>query len=348
MDHTVAHYDPALLGPGYVLPHDNRYLSLLDLTVPGPVHVNPFCDDSMAATAAICSDYGVALTAMHRYTSMSSYLFPSASRERLIAIDVLNAVLFYIDDVYDRNVTLPLAGHDPLTADVYRNCVEIFAHGRMPEQQHQLYPIWQELHRRFHGLAHPACVQRLTRSLGEHFQAIGIPNDAFTMPAHERLQAYIEARTHDSGMYLTVLLIEFAAGIELAAAVRAHPAIEQATYLTVVVAALLNDLFSYEKEVIQLGSRFNLVEMFIDTYKLSFEAAVHRSVVFINSLIAHFQAIESDPPAWPDPELNQQARFYIAGLRDQMIAAWHWQLSTNRYRSPSSPFEALRTLLAEG
>ena len=324
---------------------DDHYLSLLDITVLGPVQVNPYCGQSMAATHDICLRYGVGLADMHRYTSMSSYLFPTASPERLVSIDLLNAVLFYIDDVYDRNAAGPLDGHDPLTADVYRNCIAMFVHGRMPADKHRLYPIWQELHRRFGALSSATYLQRLTQSLSKHFQATGISNAAFTTPGYECVRAYIEARMHDSGMYPTVLLIEFAAAMELDSAVQAHPAIAHATYLTVVVAALLNDLFSYEKEVIQLGSRFNLVDILMNTQHISFEAAVHRSVRFINRLIANFQAIESDLPVWANPELNQQARVYVNGLRDQIIAAWHWQLSTNRYRSSASPFAALRTLL---
>jgi hypothetical protein len=325
----------------------DQHLSLLDITVLGPVQINPHRDQSMATTYDLCSQYGVGLADMHRYTSMSSYLFPSASQERLISIDLLNAVLFYIDDVYDRNADGLSAGHDPLTADVYHNCIDIFVHGRMPAQKHRLYPIWQELHRRFHASSSTAYLQRLTQSLVEHFQATGISNDAFTMLGDERIHAYIDARTHDSGMYPTVLLIEFAAALELDSAVQTHPVIIRATYLTVVVAALLNDLFSYEKEVIQLGSRFNLVNILMDTQQISFESAVHRSVLFINRLIADFQAIDSALPVWAEPELNQQARLYVDGLRDQIIAAWHWQLNTNRYRSSESPFEALRMLLPE-
>ena len=319
--------DLTVLGSAQVNPHR---LSLLDLTVLGPAQVNPHRDQSMAATYDICSRYGVGLTGMHRYTSMSSYLFPAASPERLVTIDLLNAVLFYIDDVYDRNAAGPLDGHDPLTADVYRHCIEIFLHGRMPAGQHRLYPIWQELHRRFGALSSADYLQRLTQSLIEHFQATGIANDAFAGLGDERVHAYIEARAHDSGMYPTVLLIEFAAALELDSAVLSHPMIARATYLTVVVAALLNDLFSYEKEVIQLGSRFNLVDILMTAHRLSFESAVHRSVLFINRLIADFQAIESHLPVWANPELNQQARVYVNGLRDQMSAAWHWQLSTNR------------------
>lgn len=325
----------------------HHHLSLQDIAYLGAIQINPYRDDSMESTHIICAQYGITLPNMHRYTSMSSYLFPHAPYDRLLTIDLLNAVLFYIDDVYDRNASSMPSGHDQIGGEIFENCARIFANGQRPASHHELYPIWQELHRRFRAQSSPAYMQRLILSLSDHFQAITIPNKAFSEVDDQAIQGYIAARVHDSGMYPTMLLIEFAAGIEIDQAVQMNPVIQRATYLTAVIAALLNDLFSYEKEVQRLDSRFNIIRILMDGHHIQFVEAVHRSVLMINRLTAEFQSIETARPDFGFPELNHQVDVYMGGLRDQLAAAWHWQLNTNRYRSPESPFDLLREQLPE-
>ncbi|MCA0350828.1 MAG: hypothetical protein LCH85_02425 [Chloroflexi bacterium] len=324
---------------------DNQHLSLPDLQVVQPIQINPFQAQSMECTAAICAVYAVDLPGMDQYTSMSSYLFPTTSFARLLAIDLLNATLFYIDDMYDRNQRqVPLYGDHPTPA-VYAACAKIFIDGQMPDPIHRLYPIWQELHRHFHDLSSREYRQRLVESLMQHFQAIRVPNMAFKQPKPTALESYLSTRLHDSGMYPTMLLIEFALDIAISPVVYAHPQIKRATDLAGLAAAIMNDLFSYEKEVVLLDSRFNLIRILIDTQQLSFEQAVDQTIRLINQWISEFQAIVDQAQWFADAQHNHQARAYLAGLQQQIAAAWHWQLSTNRYRSPNSPFAMLRKML---
>ncbi len=147
-------------------------------------------------------------------------------------------------------------------------------------------------------------------------------------------------------MYPTMLLIEFALGHQIHSQVYEHPLIQRATKLTVLIAAILNDLFSYEKEVMLLDSRFNLVRILMETEQCSFAAAVDQSISMINTWIAKFETI-AHAPLELKLDSKSHAVDYIHGLRQQIAAAWHWQLATNRYRSPDSPFPILRTMLPD-
>ncbi len=101
------------------------------------------------------------------------------------------------------------------------------------------------------------------------------------------------------------------------------------------------------KRLYSLNSRFNFVRVLMDTRDIPFSEAVHATVQLINTLSAEFQALEAVSPIFNDVQLTTQAQRYMRGLRDQLSAAWHWQISTNRYRSPSSPFELLRVPVPE-
>ncbi|MBM7845200.1 terpene synthase family protein [Herpetosiphon giganteus] len=320
-----------------------RLLSLPDITGIGACAINPFQAQSIAATTAICEAYGIALPAMQHYITMSSYLFPTASLERLKAIDLLNAILFYIDDMYDRNQhRVPIHLPSPAT---YAHCVGLFVDGMLPTDGHHLYPIWYEAYRQFRDLSTRDYRQRLAESLMTHLQATQIPNRTF-LQATATTDMYIATRLHDSGMYPTMILIEFALGQPIARDIYTHPAMQRATELTALIGALLNDLFSYEKEVLHLDSRFNLVRILMDAEQLSFAQAVHQSITMINQWIAKFETI-AQPSVWFPGVQHAQANRYVDGLRQQIAAAWHWQLATNRYRSPNSPFPILRNLLPD-
>lgn len=83
----------------------------------------------------------------------------------------------------------------------------------------------------------------------------------------------------------------------------------------------------------------------MDSEGLSFAEAVDTMVCMVNRYIDEFVRGSANPPLWPDPREQAMVKAYIEGLHDLISAAWHWELSTNRYRSPDSPFPELRMLL---
>ncbi len=142
-----------------------------------------------------------------------------------------------------------------------------------------------------------------------------------------------------------ISLIEVALDILIPDEVLQHPQLQRLTQLTTRFFGFSNDLFSYEKEVLRLGSRFNLIAVLMEAKQLSFAEAVHETIVLLNREAVEFFELESNLPVREEPHLNEAARLDANGLKAQIIAAYHWQYSTNRYRSPHSPFPELRTRL---
>ena len=102
--------------------------------------------------------------------------------------------------------------------------------------------------------------------------------------------------------------------------------------------------FSFHKEVVRERDCFNLINMIMEHKSLGFENALHEAVKIVNTSTRRFVDLERQ---WLQQNHATDAvvREYIEGLKDIMAAAWHWQISTNRYRSPDSPFPELRELL---
>ena len=213
----------------------------------------------------------------------------------------------------------------------------------MPAGSHRLYAVWYELHRRFLQYTTSAFLKRLAVATTDHLQETVVNSE--DLGNNSLVEAYIASRVKDSGMQPTVLLIEFAYDLDQIITILDHQVLAELTTITVVAASLMNDLFSYEKEVLRHQSRFNLVALIMEEDRCDFVHAVDRSIAMINDYLNRFYDLAENIPVFGDDELNRQCRCYIRGLRDQLNAAWYWQWSTNRYRSPYSPFPELRTLL---
>lgn len=88
--------------------------------------------------------------------------------------------------------------------------------------------------------------------------------------------------------------------------------------------------------------RFNLVMVFMELQGLSFADVVHESVKVVNGYITDFLQHERNLPDFGDARVNHQLRLYVQGIKDHIGASWHWQLATDRYSAPDSPFAELR------
>src|SRR5690606_24519496 len=79
--------------------------------------------------------------------------------------------------------------------------------------------------------------------------------DILKMRGGDPIQQYMDLRVLDCGMRPTIRLIEFVNDFYLPQEIKSHPFIRSVEEPTANIAGLMNDIFSYEKEVIAFGSR---------------------------------------------------------------------------------------------
>jgi hypothetical protein len=324
---------------------EKRLLNLSDYQIIAPARLNPTASQVETIVENLCRDLNIHLPYYGDYTTMPAYLYPETSVERLVPVHLLLNMLWYVDDVYDRDRVQERASDKAARETMYQNCIDILRTGDMPAEHHLLYPVFCELHYRFRSLSDEAWLDRLTDAMMEHLKASMDTREAIVIGETTDVARYMHVREFDSGMRPTIYMVEFVKNIFLPDEIMNHPYLKAMTLRCARIGSLTNDIFSYEKEVIKLDSDYNLIRVFMESEYLSFDEAVHESIMLLNGIIDDFLHDAANMPEWDDPSIQAMVCDYIDGLRDIIVATWHWQYSTNRYRSSTSPFVELRTML---
>jgi hypothetical protein len=322
-------------------------LTLTDMVVAGPTQINPYITEAARVVEDYTEQLNIKLSNFRDYTTMISYLFPRTEPARLVVLNLIANLQWYVDDIYDRD-SLMSEEDQHRRLNVFSTSLDVLNTGELPtDDEHLFYPVFKTLHDLSEPLSPGQWLQRFTDSMRDYFNVTTENLERMASNPLQTLENYIHMRELDSGMRPTIDMIEFAYNIYLPDEVIHHPYMAQMSARTSLIGALTNDLFSYEKEVLRVNSRFNILYILMNTYEMTFEQAVDATMQRLNGYITGFIESENAMPDWNNAALNRDARSYVQGLKDMIIATWHWQLSTNRYRSVHSPFAVLRQMLPE-
>ncbi|MEQ8675005.1 MAG: terpene synthase family protein [Aggregatilineales bacterium] len=325
---------------------DKQYFTLSDIHKIAPKLVNPHAKEAEQTAKRLCAELGIHLDdKFDGYNTMSAYLYPTASKERLIAIIMMMNMLYFIDEVYDRHARDEVdAQEDLYLRRVFDNCVPILLRGEMPaNDDHVLYQPCLVIYNIVSPLVSENWMKRLVFSMLQHLKSTTYTlDDILQTKGGDPIEQYIMLRELDCGMRPAIDMAELALGIYLPDEVKQSDYIESIEYPTALIGGLMNDIFSYEKEVVFCDSRFNLVAILQDYRYLSFDEAVHESVCIVNKYTDDYLERAANIPDFGSPEMNRMVELFVEGMGHQINATWYWQLSTDRYCSPTSPFPELR------
>jgi hypothetical protein len=320
------------------LPSHSINLSLSKLIAPrSEAFINCYANQVETQLEKYCRELGIWQKNFEEYITMSGYLFPQADSQRLFAIGLYNALLYFIDDQFDRhdkNKRRPASQQNQM----FQEAISIFLQGSDKPLSGPILQTAQALHTAFYPLIpNRAWLNRFLENSWHHLQSSFQDIDEADNPLswYER---YLYVRCRDSGMAPTIDLIEFALGESIAPSLYQKPIVQSARDYVAHYCALSNDIFSYEKEVLNHQSSFNaLVMLERDGYSL--EAAVIDLINDLNQMLFAFQDLYETLK-----NEDHKLQLYMDGLWHQIVAAYHWQFSSNRYRSSNSPFIELRTV----
>jgi len=319
---------------------------LSQINVRSSAQVNPHASIAENIIEHKCRELGIWLPQLKDYTTMSAYLFPTASVQRLVTLGTYNNFLFFIDDQFDRHAKEEINHEEEIyMRKVFDNCANILLNGHIPSGSHILYDTCIDLRKQFLSHTSELWLQRLVTSNLAHLKASTHTIEDIINSNADVVQGYINLRLLDAGMHPTIDGLEFARDIMLSDEIINSEYLRDMREIVSKIGALSNDLFSYTKEIVHTESRFNLVCVLEDYGGYSFEHAVMKSIEIVNESIDQFYAKTQQIPKWDDKQINKDVAIYVEGLRDIVIACWHWQISTNRYRSEYSPFPELRNPL---
>ncbi len=333
----------------------NTNLSLQRLLISNservPLHVNPHAGTAESEVAAWARSKALYLPRMNLVLSMASFLYPTASLERLIVIGKIMFLLFYIDDVYGD--LLSSQGLQRTDGDVWehiKGCCQTFSSGYASLTTTPLEQAFFQVRKEMDDCAPSEWIERFSRSLADHLTCSVMPTLYGWNARSQSIPSYLAVREQISGMYPTIDFIEFANEAFLTARAVSQPIISKLRVSCARIACLTNDLFSYYKEVVHQGLLLNLIQVIQTTELCSLPDAIERSIQLINTITEeffHYSQVAREYLWNADPNFDAQAsaaiKSYLIGLEYQISATWHWQISTNRYRAGGSPFIDLKT-----
>ncbi|MFI5716123.1 terpene synthase family protein [Nocardia sp. NPDC051750] len=282
------------------------------------------------------------------YNSMTPYLHPNPiSAQRLTFIGLFNAILFWLNDTVGREKY----GH--LTdAEQHRARNELASLCRLletripPETTTPVETATVEFLTGIGDLADPRWLDEFLVSTLDHLQTAIRDQNARARGDLLTVAEYIDLRAQVSGMYPAIALCEFGrdsylrpeqlSGAGLASDLR------RLQVLTAEIGALMNDMFSFEKECIADRSDFNLVPAcLLNTPGATLADAVRAAGAAVRDRLTEFRR-RSDAlrdrcrePGLAETDLGAQVRVHLADLTSCVQASWVWQLATTRYKGDS-------------
>ncbi|MFD8978587.1 hypothetical protein [Streptomyces sp. NPDC059564] len=325
----------------------HKLLGISDLRPLGPARVNPRSAEVDEIAEDQCRRLGIWHPTYPHYTTMCYFLYPRASVEHLVPITVFHNLLFYLDEVFTSPGEEALTPATTAAAALMEDALELFCRGVGGASDRKVHQACRELRTTILGMSPGApWFARLSGALRSHLRAATDPLDTVITDGVVDLDKFIAARGSDGGMYTTVEFIEFADGYVLPDSLLHDPDIDGLRRCTILIGALMNDIFSYHKEVVVGGTRFNLINVISERESCGFTEAAHLAVTQVNALSDSYTRLaERVTATYRGTAHARTVDSYLAALLEQNSATYHWQWSTNRYRSPDQVFPELRGML---
>jgi hypothetical protein len=281
-----------------------------------------------------------------QYNSMTPYLHPgAASGERMTIIGIFNAILFWLNDTVGREkfAHLSRAEQQQARTTVEQMC-RIFEMRGAAADSAPVVTATAEFLAMLTQHAEPRWLNRFQQSTIRHLRSAIRDQNARTRGGLLSVADYADVRAQVSGMYPAIALCEFGRD-DYVPWDRVHAAgldtgLQQLRLLTVEIGALMNDVFSFEKECITDLADFNLIPIcLLNTPRMTLADAVPRAAELVRDRFTRFRGIQAQVAAactcLADADLAETVSAHVEDLVGCVQATWVWQIATLRYKGAS-------------
>jgi hypothetical protein len=321
-------------------------LSLLDSFDSDDFHLAAYCHDYqphpqleqlVRDIIGFGKTAGILLPNAEHYLTCALYLFPDAPPEKILLIARNYAVDFYLNDTMGREYRSTSEERQRLN-EVRERLMErtdwLNADEATTAAERANLDVLAELAR-----SSPASWFESFLSLYlKHLSVAHKSYDCISLGYIPSIPEYIGIRGDISGMPHTVSMIEYSQGNYLD-----WPLLESLGLATEfrelgttvsLIGALMNDLFSFEKEVIDNRSDSNLVAIIVlNNFRMELREAISVATTIVRNLLADyartFSSIEEKIGRLED---GQGLGRYLDGIRKCVQTCWLWQVETKRYK----------------
>jgi len=329
--------------------------SLLNLFNSADFQFDSFCQDFVPhsnigelkrETIDFGQEYGILLPNAEHYITCAMFLFPSAPIEKIVRLSKNYAVDFYLNDTMGREAK-------PTTEEklrLYEIRDRLAAVGEDLETFGDISTAEKANLTVLAEISRTSPISWFRTFLKQYLYHIDVAHksyDTASLGHIPTIEEYIDIRCAISGMPHTVTLIEYSmdnyldwqkldqAGLK--------ELVQQINQTVSLVGALTNDLFSFEKEVIDHKTDSNLVMVvLLNNFRMRLTEAVQLSGNIVRDLLEDYvrlslminQKAGLSSAMSPDDRYTLDA--YLKGLKTVLQACWTWQTATKRYKRKSS------------
>lgn len=299
--------------------------------------------------------HGIWLPSAEHYISCASYLYPDGAIDRMRAIMQNLAIDYYLNDTMGRDIFPRLSPEEQKTASQLKDRMfHVKEDLNIDEEKATSLELANIEVLTFMNDTSPfSWFREFLRLYTYH---IHVAHKDCNINATGRIASvdeYIDSRCHMAGMHHVISLIEYSEGCFLDWDWLADAGIDKQLgrlhYITAAIGGLMNDLFSFEKEVITNHADSNLVMIILyNKPQLTLADAIERAAALVRSLLIEFTGLleyikgEVEQCAGMDPEKLHGMHAHFKGLERCVQASWIWQVYTPRYKTAYSVFQETR------
>lgn len=334
-----------------------RTFSLKELFSPHAFVFDEFCgnfspypqsEELQRLSEAFGREYGVWQAHTKYYINCAFLLYPRGQFDRMLTILKNLTVGFYLNDLMGRDLFKFLSAEEKKRArKLIKNMADLDeaadpGRGAGPVEIANAIAL-----REFRDAAPREWFLKFKRLYSYHLKITHRDCDTDAVGYLPEVDEYITRRCHLAGMNHIVLWVEFSDGRFLDwGLLKKHSLslkLERLHWLSAAFGALSNDLFSFEKEVIDNSSDSNLVAIVaMNKPYLNLREAIEESSEIVRNVVTELAALLDSMPAEisrlepTQPALADTLLTHLKGLVRFIQASWLWQLQAKRYKRANS------------
>lgn len=309
---------------------------------------HPYSRQLKRVAQEFCERYDIWLENAEHYVTCAIYLFPTANLYRMNNILKNCTVDFFLNDTMGREVFVHLSQQEQFRSNEIRQRIGSmeFPFQSLPGE-HSIETANAEMMLDIYNTSPAHWFQEFKKMYNYHIDVTHLDCNTDSLGHVPTVEEYIEMRGHISGMHHTIQLIEYSDGQFLdwewmeVAGIKSD--MQRLQYVTAAIGCLMNDLFSFEKEVIDNASDSNLLMILaLNNPGLPLEEIIVQSAGIVQAFLLEFallvtrvrnRSYQQLPAA---AEMVDKLDAHIGGLERCVQASWMWQVYTKRYKRPNS------------
>ena len=295
-----------------------------------------------------CEHYDIWLEHADNYIDCALFLFPTSTLFRVTAIVKNLAIDYYLNDKMGREIYPLLPPDQQLIAEgIIFRIASIAPSLKSPNALTQLEVANVQVLKYLKKTSPTRWFNQFIELYLRHVETAHRNNNAGANGHIPTIDEYIDDRCHMAGMHHVISLIEYSEGAFLhwswLEKNRLAKKLKRLQHVTAAIGGSSNDLFSFEKEVLDNGSDSNLVAVVaLNHPELTFAEVLLKSTSIVREMIGEFsREMTIMRKAVLDLYLENELEAstlstHLDGLERCVKASWIWQLHTPRYKREKS------------